>query len=207
MTVDPIRVAAPAPSSLRTQRLLLRRWRPDDREPFAQLNADPEVRRFFPSTLTRAESDASVAVYEPWFEELGYGLWAIEPLPGQPGAGRFAGFVGLAPATFDAEFAPAVEVGWRLARWSWGRGYATEAAEASLVDGFERAGLDEIVSFTAVSNEPSRRVMTKIGLHHDPADDFDHPVLAVDDPLRRHVLYRCSAAAWRNRSESGPAEG
>lgn len=190
-------MSTPAPATLHTERLLLRRWRPEDREPFAALNADPEVRRYFPSTQTRAESDASVDIHEPWFDELGYGLWVVEPTGDEPDAGRFAGFVGLAPATFDAPFTPAVEIGWRLARWSWGRGYATEAARVSLADGFERGGLGEIVSFTAVGNEPSRGVMTKIGLGHDPADDFDHPLLAVDDPLRRHVMYRLTADAWR----------
>jgi len=102
----------------------------------------------------------------------------------------FAGFTGLAVPRFEAHFTPCVEVGWRLAREHWGRGYATEAARAALADGFERLGLDEIVSFTAAGNLPSRRVMEKLGMKHDSADDFDHPSLAPGHPLRRHVLYR-----------------
>ena len=170
-------------SELRTDRLRLRHWRPEDREPFAALNADPEVRRYFPSVLDRAESDAEADRHAAGLEERGWGLWAVEVVGGDP----FVGYVGLAPAPF----VDAVEIGWRLARSVWGRGYAPEGARAVLDHAFGPAvGLDELVSFTAVANAPSRRVMEKIGMTHDPADDFDHPRIAEGHPLRRHVLYR-----------------
>jgi|SRR5579864_491853 len=175
-----------APDSLRTERLLLRRWRPADREPFAGLNADPEVMEHFPSVLERAESDAFADRIEAAFESLGYGLWAVEV----PGDAEFIGYTGLALHTFEARFTPAVEIGWRLARGYWGRGYATEAARAAVADGFARAGLDEIVSFTSPLNRRSVRVMERLCMTRDPADDFDHPRVPVGHPLRRHVLYR-----------------
>jgi RimJ/RimL family protein N-acetyltransferase len=171
---------------LRTERLWLRRWSDADRVPFAALNADPEVMEFLPAPLTRAESDDMVDRIEARFDESGLSLFAVEVVA----SGEFIGFVGLWPATFEASFTPAVEVGWRLARSAWGHGYATEAARASLDDGFERVGLTDIVSFTAVINERSQRVMQRLGMTRDPADDFDHPKLADGHPLRRHVLYR-----------------
>lgn len=175
----------PPPDELRTPRLVLRRWRDTDREPFAALNADPEVMRHYPSTLDRAGSDHLVDRIEETFDDLGYGLWAVD----EPTLG-FVGYVGLWPATFAAAFTPAVEVGWRLARSAWGRGIATEAARAALADGFARTRLPEIVSFTAVTNTPSRRVMEKLGMSRDPADDFDHPALPEGHLLRPHVLHR-----------------
>ncbi|MBI2709436.1 MAG: GNAT family N-acetyltransferase [Actinobacteria bacterium] len=187
---------------LRTERLVLRRWRDDDLEPFAALNADPEVMRHFPasSVLDRAGSDAMVGRIEAAFDELGYGLWAVEVLGGDPpgdgGPSGFIGFVGLAVPRFQAHFTPAVEVGWRLARAAWGRGYAPEAAREALRFAFEEAGLREVVSFTTAGNAPSRRVMHKIGMAHDPADDFDHPGFP-DWEGRRHVLYRITADGWR----------
>jgi ribosomal-protein-alanine N-acetyltransferase len=170
---------------LRTERLVLRRWREEDLEPFAALNADPEVMRHFPAMLTRAESDAMVARIEASFEERGYGLWAAEVLGGPPNIGMF----GLASQTFRAHYTPAVEVGWRLAKAHWGNGYAPEGARAALDFAFDDLGLDEVVSMTTVANDKSRRVMEKIGMTRDPADDFEHP--NVKDPrLRPHVLYR-----------------
>jgi ribosomal-protein-alanine N-acetyltransferase len=180
-------------TSLETERLLLRRWKPSDQAPFAAMNADPVVMEYFPSTLTRAESDAFARRVELHFESHGYGLWAVEVAD----TGSFAGFVGLAPATFDAHFTPAVEVGWRLDTSHWGRGYAPEAARRVLDDGFGRLGLDEIVSFTAATNLRSRRVMEKIGMTHDGAGDFDHPSVPEGSPLRRHVLYRLRRPAAR----------
>ncbi len=132
------------------------------------------------------ESDALVARIESHFDQHGFGLWRLEV----SGVTTCAGFVGLAFPRFEAHFTPAVEIGWRLGAEYWGRGYATEAARAALDFGFNSAGLDEIVSLTVPSNVRSRRVMEKIGLSHDPADDFDHPVLPEGHPLRRHVLYR-----------------
>lgn len=172
-------------TDLRTERLLLRQWRDEDLEPFAALNGDAETMRYFPAPLTRAESDAFAQRIRARIEEHGWGLWAVEVEHGAP----FVGFVGLSVPSFDAHFTPAVEVGWRLARAHWGRGYATEAARAAVAYGFGELGLEEIVSFTTQANEPSRRVMERIGMTHDPADDFDHPLLP-DWPQRRHVLYR-----------------
>ena len=145
-----------------------------------------------PNLLTRAESDAFADRIEGQFERDGWGLWAVE-VKGGP---DFIGYVGLWPASFEAEFTPAVEIGWRLAADRWGRGYAPEGARAVLDDGFNRLGLDEILSFTATTNVRSQRVMDKIGMRHDPSDDFDHPSLAVDSPLRRHVLYRLTRTEW-----------
>jgi RimJ/RimL family protein N-acetyltransferase len=173
---------------LRTERLLLRRWLADDLEPYAALNADPAVREHFPSMLTRAESEAEIASFEERFDEHGYGLWAVEV----PGVASCIGFVGLNLTTFDAPFSPAVEVGWRLAREYWGHGYASEGARAALRFGFDTAGVDEIVSFTTPSNVRSWTVMERIGMTHDPADDFEPPRVPVGDPLRLHVLYRIS---------------
>ncbi|WP_243713324.1 GNAT family N-acetyltransferase [Actinomadura sp. 6K520] len=177
---------------MRTERLVMRRWTDGDREPFAALNADPEVMRHFPAPLTRAESDALIASFEARFEEDGFGFWALETA----GAGEFVGFTGLSAVRFPAPFAPAVEIGWRLARSAWGHGYATEAARRALRFAFD-GGLDEVVSFTAAANARSRAVMERIGMTRDPADDFDHPLVADGHHLKRHVLYRITAAAER----------
>jgi len=179
-----------SPSQLRTARLLLRAWRETDRAPFAVLNADPIVMEYFPGRLTRAESDQLIARIEAGFASSCYGLWALEVRA----TGEFVGFTGLAVPSFDAHFTPAVEVGWRLARSAWGKGYATEAAVASIAFGFADAGLAEIVSFTSTTNVRSRAVMERIGMSHDPADDFDHPDLEETDPLRPQVLYRISTS-------------
>ena len=172
--------------TLRTGRLILRPWRDEDLAPFAALNADPAVMEYFPATLSRAESDAFAARVRSEMAEHGFGLWAVEA----PGVAPFVGFTGLAVPRFDAHFTPCVEIGWRLAREHWGRGYAPEAARAALAHGFGALGLDEVVSFTAAGNLRSRRVMEKLGMRHDPAEDFEHPNLAAGHPLRRHVLYR-----------------
>lgn len=174
------------PREIQTTRLLLRRWREADRSPFAALNADTRVMEHFPSVLTRAESDALVDRIEAHFERHGFGLWAVE-VPGQE---PFTGFVGLAVPSFNAHFTPCVEIGWRLAVDWWGRGYATEAARAVLTIGFGPLALREIVSMTVPENERSRRVMERLGMARDPADDFDHPSLP---DRRRHVLYRLRA--------------
>ena len=155
------------------------------------MNADARVMRHFPAQLSREESDAVVARIESHFNEHGFGLWAVEI----PAVAEFAGFIGLCHPRFEAHFTPCVEIGWRLAAEHWGRGYATEGATAALDFGFNRLGLDEIVSFTAPANMPSRRVMEKLGMTHDPSDDFDHPLLAPGHALRRHVLYRLGGTA------------
>ena len=179
------------PQELRTDRLLLRRWRPADRAPFAALNADPRVMEHFPATLSSDESDSLVAHIEAHLDRHGFGLWAVEI----PDVAPFAGFAGLSVPRFGAHFTPCVEIGWRLAAERWGRGYATEGARAVLRHGFAALRLREIVSFTTPANVRSRRVMEKLGMIHDPADDFDHPALPAGHPLRRHVLYRMGAPA------------
>jgi RimJ/RimL family protein N-acetyltransferase len=171
---------------LTTERLVMRRWRESDLEPFARLNADPRVMEHFPAPLDRDQSDAFVALIEQHFERHGFGLWAVE----LPGEAPFVGFVGLSVPGFDAPFMPAVEIGWRLAAEWWGRGIATEAARAAAGYAFGPAGLDQLVSFTSPQNVRSRAVMERIGMTHDPADDFDHPRLPEGHRLRRHVLYR-----------------
>lgn len=173
-------------TELRTERLLLRAWRESDRDPFAALNADPVVMEHFPAPLSRAESDALVDRIKAAFDEQGWGLWAVEV----PGEADFIGFIGLAIPRFEAPFTPCVEVGWRLARSAWGRGYAPEGATEALRFAFDEMGLDEVLSFTSVGNTKSRRVMEKIGLTHDPTADFDHPNVPPGHRIRRHVLYR-----------------
>jgi len=175
---------------LRTERLLMRRWRSGDREPFAAINADEQVMELLPGTLTRAESDGYIESIEAHFDEHGYGLWALELRDG----GELIGLTGLNTVAFAAHFTPAVEIGWRLARSAWGNGYASEAARAALRFGFEQAALAEIVSMTTELNVRSQAVMERIGMRRDPADDFVHP-LARPPHLRRHVLYRLQAGA------------
>ena len=182
------------PVTLKTERLVLRPWRPEDRAPFAEMNADPAVMEHFPAPLSADESDTLVdRIEQRMAEQGGWGLWAVEV----PGVAPFIGFIGLNPG--DAAVGrPCIEVGWRLAAAYWGRGYAPEGARAALEHGFEAIGLDEIVSFTVPGNTKSRRVMEKIGLTF--VEEFDHVALtAQGHPLRRHVLYRIDAATWTDR--------
>jgi len=168
---------------IRTDRLLLRRWRDEDRAPFSVMGADPEVMRYFPAPLTRAESDALAARADASFDTRGYGLWALE----HRDSGAFLGFTGLAPMPAGVPGEGGVEVGWRLAREAWGQGYATEAASAAVAFGFNELLLDEVNSITAVINAPSRAVMVRIRM--SLADEFENPRVAVGSPLRPHVRY------------------
>ncbi|WP_433295512.1 GNAT family N-acetyltransferase [Actinoplanes sp. CA-030573] len=177
--------------SLTTDRLILRQWRAADREPFAELNADPVVMRHFPATLARADSDAFADRIEAGIIERGWGLWAVEI----KSSGAFAGFIGLQPLRPELPFAPGVEIGWRLGASFHRRGYATEGARRVVLYAFETLGLPEIVSFTTAGNAESRHVMEKLGMTRDPAEDFDHPAVPADWPGRRHVLYRLAAPA------------
>ena len=185
----------PADAEFRTERLLLRRWRPADREAFAALNADPVVMKHFPATLRREESDRVADRIAETFQDRGFGLWAVEV----PGEAEFIGFVGLSVPRYHTRFTPCVEIGWRLAAAWWGRGYASEAALGALRQGFEKVGLAEIVSFTAVINTRSRRVMERIGMTYSPEEDFDHPMVAEGHPLCRHVLYRLTREEFLER--------
>ena len=182
-----------------TERLLLRQWRTEDRAPFAAMNADARVMEHFPALLSREESDARVDSIQRHLEERGFAQWAVEI----PGVTPFAGFIGLSVPRFEAAFTPCVEVGWRLAAEYWGRGYATEGARAALAFGFEELGLEEILSWTVPDNERSRRVMEKIGMTHDPQDDFEHPLLPKGHRLRRHVLYRIAQSQFLTQSRRG----
>ena len=176
-------------------RVCLRRWRDEDREAFAAMNSDPRVMEFFPSRLSRVESDALAGRIQEHFREQGFGLWAIEI----PDVAPFIGFAGLTVPRFSARFTPCVEVGWRLAFEHWGRGYATEAARLALAYGFGSLALSEVVSFTSTGNHRSRAVMERLGMRRDPADDFDHPALPDSHPLRRHVLYRIDSSSYLGR--------
>ncbi|WP_339530283.1 GNAT family N-acetyltransferase [Pseudomonas mucidolens] len=177
---------------LESARLVMRQWRDSDLSTFADMCADPQVMRYFPAHLSRLESAALIGRIRGHFAEFGFGLWALQ----RKDSGAFIGLTGLMNVGFDAAFTPAVEIGWRLAREHWGLGYASEAAWTALRCGFDRLQLDEVVAFTAQTNQPSQKVMQAIGMHYDPAADFAHPKLAADDPLRHHVLYRITRGQW-----------
>jgi RimJ/RimL family protein N-acetyltransferase len=185
------------PLTLTTPRLLLRPWRDDDVDAFVAMFGDPMVMEFLLPPQDRAAIEAIVGRVRDHFAKHGFGWWAAELKE----TGAFIGFVGLAHVPFEAHFTPAVEIGWRLASAYWGQGYATEGAKAALDFGFTGLGLQEIVSFTVPANRRSWRVMQRIGMTHDIADDFDHPRLAERDPLRRHVLHRISRRRWEEMSE------
>lgn len=176
---------------LETERLLLRPWQSEDSEAFAQLNANVEVMRYFPHTLSKRESDELLAKFQARFEtQGGWGLWAtIEKT-----SGAFIGFVGLNRPEYALPFSPCVEVSWRLLPDFWGKGYAIEAANAALKFAFDALNLDEVVAFTTLNNTPSQRVMQrlKMQLH----GQFTHPLLEASHPLAQHVLYKLTKKAW-----------
>ncbi len=176
-------------------RLRLLAWQGRHVAPFAALNADPEVMRYFPSLFSEEQSRAQIDFWLAQFAERGWSNWAVELKE----SGEFIGFVGLWTPRQALPFSPCVEIGWRLARRFWGHGYATEGAQASLQVGFERLGLAEIVSYTALSNTPSRAVMERIGMRNT-GQDFDHPAVPEGSPLKRHCLYELTSEAWRGRA-------
>ncbi|MFG1618353.1 GNAT family N-acetyltransferase [Nonomuraea wenchangensis] len=176
-------------AQLRTDRLILRRWRDSDLEPWAAMNADPEVREHLGDLLTREQSDASVSRFQAEFDQRGYGWWAVEI----EATGEFIGFAGLDEVDAHMPFT-GVEIGWRLARSAWGHGYATEAAMAVLAHGFDALELPEILAVTTATNHRSQAVMRRIGMTRDPADDFDDPT-EPEGPLRPNVLYRIARGA------------
>ncbi len=180
-------------TAIETKRLLLRNWEANDREPFARLNSDPRVMEFLPARLSPNESDRMADRIENHFRQHGFGLYALELRQER----AFIGFAGLSIPAFDARFTPCVEIGWRLSAEYWGQGLATEAAGAVVRFAFESLALDALVSFTVPANIRSRRVMEKIGMTRNPAEDFDHPQLPAGHPLRPHVLYRLRRAAAR----------
>lgn len=182
----------PCPNEIRTDRLILRRWREEDWPLYARLNADEHVMRYFPKTRNREESDSEARWLDQRFTLDGFGPWAVEA----PGVAPFIGFVGAWRITRELPFTPAVEIGWRLDQPYWGKGYAVEAAKAALRDVFARTDLPEIVAYTTKQNGPSRRVMEKLGMSYDEAEDFDYPLFADEHPLRRSVLYRLPRQAF-----------
>jgi ribosomal-protein-alanine N-acetyltransferase len=191
------------PESLQTERLILRRWRDSDLEPFAKMNSDPVVMEHFPSMLTREQTEQFIARLINDFAHNDFGLWATE----LKSTGEFIGFIGISRPTFDAHFMPCVEIGWRLAKEFWGKGYAPEGAREILRDSFMRVGLNELVSMTATSNLKSRRVMEKIGMTRNPQDDFDHPRVPEGHILRPHVLYRMSRQEYLSKLSDPKTHG
>ena len=169
-----------------TERLILRRWRHSDLAPFSRLNLDPRAMEFMPGVLSPAESNRLADRIEAHFLGHGFGLCAVESRHTH----CFLGFIGLSVPGFQAKFTPCVEIGWRLSPEHWGQGLATEGSREMVRYAFEVVGLDALVSFTAPGNLKSRRVMEKLAMTRDPAEDFDHPLLPERHPLRRHVLYR-----------------
>ncbi len=190
--IDPVEVT--------TKQLWLRQWRQGDRDPFALMNADDEVMRYFPGTLSRFQSDTWIDYVSDEIDREGWGLWAVQHIH----TSAFVGALGLHRVEFDTDFTPAIEIGWRLARRYWGHGFATEAATGVLEVAFDRLGLDEVVSFTVPHNEASRRVMEKIGMMLDPDAEFDHPRVDPDThpQLVRHVVYRLTQREWQARRSS-----
>lgn len=167
---------------IQTDRLILRHWQEEDLGPFFALNSDPRVMEFFPALLRKEQSDQLAKSFQSHIDEYGWGFWVAALAH----SGEFIGFIGLQ----NMSFLPGVEIGWRIAYPHWGKGYAPEGATAALQYGFQILHLREIVSFTAVGNMRSRKVMEKIGMAHDPQDDFEHPKLSEGHPLRKHVLYK-----------------
>jgi RimJ/RimL family protein N-acetyltransferase len=170
---------------IETPRLILRRWRAADREPYAAMLADPEVADWLGGVVTRAEADARIDASEAAFERFGFGRFALE----RRADGQLVGYCGLMRAAEVEPVPPGLEIGWALVRGAWGRGYAAEAAEAVLADGFTSLGLSEILAFTAETNLRSQAVMRRLGMVRTPERDFDHPNLAEDHPLRRHIVF------------------
>jgi RimJ/RimL family protein N-acetyltransferase len=173
---------------LETERLILRTWSMDDLDAMAAIDCDLKVGEFLPRGANRAATEAGIQRIMKHYQEKGFSLYAVE----LKATHEFIGFVGLSTPSFQAHFTPTVEIGWRLGSQHWNKGYATEAAKAVMHYAFTVLDLKELVSFTVVANQASRRVMEKIGLHHEPQHDFDHPNLEEGSPLKRHVLYRLS---------------
>jgi RimJ/RimL family protein N-acetyltransferase len=185
--------------TLRTRHLLLRRWTDQDRDDFARISRDPEVMRYRFAPLSRQESDSVIDQNEASFDENGFGLWAVERLNDR----RMLGFIGFGISDFGAPFCPAIDIGWTLARDVWGRGYATEGAIAALDFAFDELQLNEVVAHTTQLNERSQAVMRRLGMTHDPNDDFDAPWYEVGHPRRRFVLYRMKCSSWHHPATTG----
>ncbi|MCB1517435.1 MAG: GNAT family N-acetyltransferase [Hyphomicrobiaceae bacterium] len=182
---------------IETERLVLRPFTLDDLDEFTAINADPEVMRYFPSTMTKAQSTEAIERYLGKLAADGYSFLAAE----LEKTGELAGVIGL--SRFNAQLRttipglPNVEVGWRLRRDLWGQGLATEGAAACLDFGFQALNLPEIVAITSVGNTPSRRVMEKLGMSHVAGANFMHPMVPPESGLQEHVLYRIANPEMR----------
>jgi len=168
-----------------TARLKLRQWQAQDKNAFADLNADTEVMKYFPQRLSTEQSHALADKLQRLIEQQGWGIWAVEETELQ----QFIGFVGLHKPDKNIPCAPCVEIGWRLAKAFWHKGYATEAAMASLEVAFDQLHFKEIVSFTAITNQPSQALMQRLGMVNTE-QNFKHPDVPEGHPLSEHVLYR-----------------
>jgi len=180
------------PVTLRTARLILRPWRDDDLAPLFAINGNPESMRYFAAAMTRAESDAWAARIRGHFAVYGWGFWVAA----EAATGDFVGVVGLLTVPWQADFTPAVEIGWRIGSRFRRQGYAEEAARAALGFGFTTLCLEEIVAFTVPGNAASWKLMEKLGMA--PAGAFDHPRLPEGHHYRRHLLYRLDQTGWRD---------
>ena len=182
---------------IQTERLILRRWRREDQPIFADINADPEVMRYYPRLLSAEESDAMAHKFQKLLSARGWGFWAVELIDEK----SFIGFVGLHEPTYELPVSPCVEIGWRLAKRYWGKGYATEAAMASLDVAFNKLALKEVYAFTSVSNRRSRAVMERIGMINLKRN-FEHPIIPQNNALREHVLYQLQKSRWLQLNKS-----
>ena len=178
-----------------TERLILRQWKKSDFPLFAKLNADPDVMEFYPNTLSKSESNAMADKLHGLIAEQGWGFWAVETKKEQ----EFIGFVGLHKPGYDLPVTPCVEIGWRLAKKYWGKGYATEAAHESLRFGLEDLGLNEVYSFASVSNKRSSAVMKRLKMININSN-FEHPMIPVGNSLREHVLYKITVEQWSKQA-------
>ena len=183
---------------IETERLYLRQWQASDFAVFAEINADPEVMKYFPKLLTPKVSDIIASKCQQLIANQGWGLWAVSLKDSTKTYDDFIGFVGLNDTLADMSFAPAVEIAWRLHKDYWGQGYATEAARAALNFAFTELSLDEVVSFTAVINKRSQLVMERLGMMNTRAN-FYHPALDPNHRLAEHVLYNMTRQQWNNQ--------
>lgn len=182
-------------TELKTERLLLRKWRDDDLTDFAALNADPEVMEFFADVLDTKESNELAKEIIKRINENGWGFWAVELLSDN----SFIGFVGLNKPSYDVPVDLCIEIGWRLAKKYWGHGYATEAAKASLEFAFNELKLDKVYSFASVGNKRSCAVMERLNMV-DTNTPFQHPMIPEGSPLREHVLYKIDKQRWQDNN-------
>ena len=184
---------------METKRLIIRQWKDDDFSPYAKLNADPKVMTYFPALLSKQQSDAQAEIFRQHITEHGWGFWAVELKE----IGQFIGFVGLLSNDTSSGLpnTPHIEIGWRLSSKFWGVGYATEAAEKALEFAFKTLRAPSIYSFTALQNEPSRRVMQKIGMDNTN-QDFNHPKLPAGHSLERHCLYKITKEQWYESNQN-----